>query len=80
MPRYFFDLHDRETDPDSEGIVLPDEDAARARAIVFAGDLLSNEPGLIRGSEQLCVAVSDESGKTLFRIAIAILESDGMAA
>ena len=49
MPRYFFNV-DGEP-PDSEGLELPDSDAARAEAIRAAGEMLRDIDGAFDGGE-----------------------------
>lgn len=65
MPRYHFTSLLDDYDADAEGIVLPDIDGARLRAIHFAGDILMTYTAKV---QQVCSArvdVIDEAGRTV---------------
>ena len=70
MARYFFNLTNGSTigDPDGEELAGPDE--AKATAALTAQDLARNK----RTAELagVCVCVTDENGKELFRTPLAL--------
>jgi hypothetical protein len=74
MPRYFFQLPAQAT-PDTEGVELPDLDAARRVAVHAACGMIAE------GVEEFCqtgewrMTVSDEDGLALFNLTF--VASDG---
>ena len=65
MPRYFFDINaDGETDPDQEGIELPDLHAARREGGCCAGEMIrcASLTGL---PDRWSMNVRDEGGHVL---------------
>jgi len=70
MPRYFFHLREGtiETD-DPEGLILPDDEAAREQAMEFARDLLA--AAVLEGRLALHerILVVDETGRTVLDLA-----------
>jgi hypothetical protein len=75
MPRYFFNVADGEREPDLKGLILADGNAARIAAIRFAGDVMSDEPDILKERNQFSVEVADESGAVLFVILTTIRET-----
>ena len=70
MPRYFFDIDNHDHYVDEEGTELPSADDARVQAVIFAGDYLRENPGLVRDGGHLGVAVRDHSGTILLNVAV----------
>jgi hypothetical protein len=70
MPRYFFDMDNHKHDVDEEGTELPSADDARIQAVVFAGDYLRDQPGLVWDGSQFAVAVRDEAGTVLLNVVV----------
>ncbi len=69
MPRYFFDTENGHAHRDIEGTDLSGLAAARVHAIRYAGDVMSNEPGVLWDGNEFQVAVTDGGGTLLFTIA-----------
>jgi hypothetical protein len=57
MPRYFFDTEDGAQDTDDRGTELAGEDAAIAEAVRYAGMLVSDQPSMLTGNNELSVTV-----------------------
>ncbi|WP_380782334.1 DUF6894 family protein [Sphingomonas sp. R86520] len=70
MPRYFFDMANSTRDIDEEGTELASADDARVQAVVFAGDYLRDQPGLVWDGGQFAVAVRDEAGRVLLNVVV----------
>jgi hypothetical protein len=70
MPRYFFDIDNREHYVDEEGTELAGTDDARIQAVIFAGDYLRENPGLVRDGGRLDIAVRDHLGTILLNVAV----------
>lgn len=70
MPRYFFDIDNHERYVDEEGTDLAGADDARVQAVIFAGDYLRENPGLVRDGGHLGVAVRDHLGTILLTVAV----------
>ena len=67
MPRYFFNVDNRHSEKDDEGVELAGPRAARDAAVVFAGECLRDTPGLVDGG-RLVVEVRDEAGAVLLTV------------
>lgn len=68
MPRFFFDVSDGRCSPDTDGLYLTDDRAARREAIRRVAMLLRathNAKGILR---EWKLAVKDEAGAILFCI------------
>jgi hypothetical protein len=63
MPRYFFNVHDGQDLPDSEGFELPDRDAAHREAFHTAGEMLKSANRSFLQGEEWERHVTDEAGK-----------------
>jgi hypothetical protein len=63
MPRYFFHVRDGHDMPDDTGTELPDDDAARAEAVVLAGSLLRDLGGQFWSGTDWFMQVVREDGK-----------------
>ena len=70
MPRYFFDIDNDARYIDEEGTELAGADDARIQAVIFAGDYLRENPGLVRDGGHLHVAVRDALGTILLTVAV----------
>ena len=68
MPRYFFNLENRHSETDEEGVELAGPDAARGAAVVFAGECLRDMPGLVDEGGRLTVEVRDSTGLILLTV------------
>ena len=68
MPRYFFNSVDGKRDDDDRGTELPDHGAARVHAIQYAGDVMSDEPGVLWDGREFKVEVTGDNGLKLFTI------------
>jgi hypothetical protein len=65
--RYFFHTADGSRDRDTDGTELPDLAAARRQAIIYAGDCMSDDPGIL-GDRDFRVEVTDENDLMLFTV------------
>lgn len=70
MPNYHFNLANHERIEDDEGTELPDLQAARIQAVVFAADYLHDTPELVWDGRRFSVEVTDDEGQMLFAIRI----------
>jgi hypothetical protein len=68
MPRYFFHTEYGAADRDDEGVVLPDDGAARVQAAKLAGMCIADEPHQLRDDHDCRVVVTDEHDVMLFMI------------
>ena len=62
MPRYFFNVKDGQNLPDHEGTVLADADAARAIAVVTAGQMIQSHAPWFWVDRDWQMHVTDEQG------------------
>lgn len=67
MPRYFFNVHDGQSEYDEEGVELPDLDHARREAIRLSGNIFDSEAKKIALGDEWRMEVTDEKGMILFR-------------
>ncbi|MEG3083170.1 hypothetical protein U1707_05920 [Sphingomonas sp. PB2P12] len=74
MPRYFFDIDTDKHFGDDDGTDLADDEEARAQAVIFTGDYLSDHPAMARDSARLRVAVRDGQGNVLLTATVTIEE------
>ena len=65
MPRYFFHVHDSVDIIDNEGSDFTDPDAARAEAVVAAGEMLRDVGGRFWKRPEWRLWVTDETGHTI---------------
>jgi hypothetical protein len=70
MPRYFFSIEDHVHQPDTEGVELAGHEEARVQAIVFAGSVLRDEPGLVWDGHELVIHVTSEAGDTVVDVVV----------
>ena len=75
MPRYFFATADGTRETDHIGTQLANIAAARVEAIRYAGDVLSDQPGMLWDGEDFRVEVSDETGLVLFTVVTMAMNS-----
>jgi hypothetical protein len=68
MARYFFSTEDGSCYRDKEGTELKDLSEARVEAIRYAGQVMTNEPGVLWNGQDFHVYVTDEQGTALFKI------------
>ena len=68
MPRYHFSSVDGKREPDPEGSVLVNDEAAQAMAIQYAGEVLKSDPGLLWSHGHWRVEVTDDDGRLLFTV------------
>ncbi len=66
MPRFFFNIHDGASLPDTEGVVLHDIQAARAQAIRTSGELLCDIDPRSWDGDRWRMEVSDRWDHILF--------------
>lgn len=72
MPRYHFDVQDGSPSRDVEGTVLYDDEAARAAAIHFLGELLCERRAEFWATRTLQLTVSDGSGVAMFQLNVGV--------
>jgi len=76
MPRYFFNLTDQNsTVPDSEGLELAGDAAAREEARLLARDLADRKVMPERDWTGWAVAIADERGRQVDSVPIAKFDS-----
>ncbi len=75
MPRYFFDVHDGTSLPDSEGTELPDREAMRSEAIRMAGQILDDLDGRFRG-EEWTMNVRDDGERVVLTLRFSVTEHE----
>lgn len=79
MPRFFFTVQNTSTPtlaPDTEGEVLPDNEAAWKEATMIAGELFKDLDGKLRPDQGWGLEVTDEGHKPLFHIQITTKKMD----
>lgn len=74
MPLFHFNLADHVRDPDLEGTELGSAEEARIQAIIFAGEYLRDNPGLVEDGEVFRVEVTDAQSTALFTVQIELIE------
>lgn len=72
MPRYHFHSADGARERDRDGIVLPDDAAARTEAVRFAGEVLRDAPESLWNRGQWRVEVTDGDDALLFTVAVEV--------
>ena len=70
MPRYFFHRVDGGFVPDTEGTDLPDLDAARTEAVIYAGETIRDRPDFVWDGRDFRVEVMDEGGNLLCTVVV----------
>ena len=75
MPRYHFNVFDRDGTPDLDGTELPNHNAARREAIRLAGALLEQEGERLGLGEDWRMEVTDGTGLILFRLDFPVIEA-----
>lgn len=78
MPRYFFAIENSEKLEDSEGQELAGTAEARAAAIIFAGDYLSDNPDLVWHADVFKVVVTDTAGLIVVTIEVRAIDGAGI--
>jgi hypothetical protein len=72
MPRYFFHVLDGRAAIDVDGLVLTDEDQARAEALRGAGEMLADADMNVWLGNEWMMAVTDPTGSILFKLRFAV--------
>lgn len=75
LPRYFFNIFDGRSTPDTDGTELPDWQAVRREAIRLAGHVLRDEATRLIPDEEWRMEVTDHTGLTLFQIDLSFTEA-----
>jgi hypothetical protein len=70
MPRFFFNIHYQVERRDTEGLDLPDADAAWREATMAAGELFKEISGQFSLGDEWQLKVTDEQGKLLHIVRI----------
>ena len=65
MPRYFFNVIDGFSTPDSDGVVLPDIEGAKTAAVILSGEILRDLGAKFWRIPSWQMNVSDESGAVI---------------
>ncbi len=73
MPRYFFNVMDGKSYPDTEGTELPDLEAARGEAFRTLGDIIKHKETWQSGEWQIDIA--DASGQSLLTLRLNLRET-----
>ena len=72
MPKYFFHFVDGGFDPDLEGSVCPNVEAARLEAILLLASKLAEHPEHVWAGGTLRVNVMDKEGMTVATVTTSI--------
>jgi len=72
VPRYFFHLRHLNESSDSDGIDLPDFEAAWAEAVRTCGEMLRDFEGSLAPDRPFELLVSDGDGAVLARLRISV--------
>ncbi len=75
MPRYYFNIYDRRSEPDEVGMELADSKAARVEATRFAGRIIDDEADCVAVDEGWYMEVTTESGLIVFRLDFLVTEA-----
>lgn len=70
MPLFFFHIDDGGPAEQGLSLALPDLLAARIEATRFAGEMLRDQPAALWQARAWTVTVSDETGASLFVVAL----------
>jgi len=76
VPRYFFNVHDGKDLPDTEGVELPNRDAAHREAFHTAGEMLKAADRTFLKGDVWEMHVTDEVGKTVCRLRFSAEDCD----
>ena len=68
--RYFFNLAGAVYDPDNEGVELDSPAQARHHAVVFAGEVIKDQPSLVWTGNELRVEVTDDGRMVMCTIIV----------
>ena len=79
MPQYHFNVHDGVDRPDRDGRELRDIHAARAEALVLAGEVIRDAGMRADIGEDWRIEVTDDTGLTLFLMSFLVVESPAVA-
>ena len=74
MPDFRFHRRGRRPDYDLEGVNCSAARTARVEAIVFAGEMLRDQPELVWCGEAVLFDVVDEGGETIFTLVISSVD------
>jgi hypothetical protein len=72
VPRYFFHLRHLHESSDSDGIDLPDFEAAWGEAVRTCGEMLRDFEGSLAPGRPFELTVSDDEGSMLGRLRISV--------
>ncbi len=75
MPRYFFNTHNGEFTPDTEGVVLPDLAEARTQAQILAGGMLQDGSARLWETGEWRLDVKDEAGGSVCMLTVTTTRS-----
>jgi hypothetical protein len=70
MPRYFFNVHEGNTEPDNIGEELRDDATAWYEATIIAGELFKDIDGKFQPGQEWSLEVLDEQRHPLYFIVI----------
>ena len=79
MPRYFFHRMNGGFDCDNDGTVFESPTAARAAAIVFAGETIRDHPNKVWEGGEMRVEVTDKGGTLLTTVVIQSIDAMPLA-
>jgi hypothetical protein len=68
VPVYYFNVHDGQDLPDTQGTEYPDRDAAHRGAFRTAGEMLKSADRTFLRGDVWEMHVTDEAGKTVCRL------------
>ena len=68
MPRFYFDIDDGVSQPDPDGVDLPDAQAAWAEAVRCCGEMLKDIDGRLPPNSEWKMEVTDKDAQLIFSL------------
>lgn len=68
--RYFFNLEGDGSGPDEDGVLFPDDGAARQAAVLALGEAVRDKGGLFWARREWTLSVTDEQEREVCRLTV----------
>lgn len=75
MPKYYFNTTRTHREIDHDGVDLANDASARQYGIAFAGDVMSDEPDLLRDERDFRIEVTDRHHRLLYTIVMQAIDA-----